>query len=128
MSFYLHHVPGRLRVQTAQLQGSEAARIACGTVTTLDGVAEARVNATTGSLLILYDRQRLRPSSLWDALSECGLVAGDLPIADVNGVTRLTRTDAQRRPVRNELVDTVAGIAAEKLFERVAMALIGALI
>jgi hypothetical protein len=104
------------------------ARAACGTVTTLDGVAEARVNATTGSLLILYDRHRLQPSSLWEALCECGLVEGDLPVADANGVTRITRTDAQSGPVQSEILDTVAGIAAEKLLERVAIALIGALI
>jgi hypothetical protein len=128
MSFYLHHVPGRLRVQIPQLQGRDTARVACRTVTTLDGVAEARVNATTGSLLIFYDAQRLNTSSLWDALCECGLVAGDLPIGDANGITRMTRTDAQSRSVQSEFLDAVAGIAAEKLLERVAIALIGALI
>lgn len=125
MSFYLHHVPGRLRIQTAQPRGSdEGAHAACVTVRMLDGVADARVDPTTGSLLIRYDRQRLEPSSLWEALCECGLVAGDQPIADANGITRITRPDGQPAQLQTEFL----GAFAEKLLERVAVALIGTLI
>jgi hypothetical protein len=129
MSFYLHHVPGRLRIQTPELQKSEeAARVACGTLAMIDGVANTRVNPTIGSLLIVYDRQRLKPALLWDALCACGVVSGAKPIADDDGVTRIVRGDTQPTEIHSELVAAVAGVAAEKVIERVAIALIRTLI
>jgi hypothetical protein len=129
MSFYLHHVPGRLRIQTPELQKSkEAARTACGTLAMIDGVANTRVNPAIGSLLVLYDRERLNSDSLWDALRACGLVAGAKPIANDGGVTRITRRDRQTTEAHSELVIAVAGIAAEKVLEQVAIALIRTLI
>jgi hypothetical protein len=129
MSFYLHHVPGRLRIQTPELKKSEeAARAACGTLAMIDGVANTRVNPTIGSLVVVYDRQRLKPASLWDALCACGLVSGAKPIADDDGVTRIVRGDTQPTEIHSELVAAVAGVAAEKVIERVAIALIRTLI
>jgi allophanate hydrolase subunit 1 len=129
MSFYLHHVPGRLRIQTPELQNSEiAARAACGTLEMLDGVANTRVNPAIGSLLVEYDRRRLKPGSLWDVLCACGLVSGAKPISDDDAVTRITRCGEKATETHSELVAAVAGIAAEKVIERVAIALIRTLI
>jgi Heavy metal associated domain 2 len=129
MTFYLHHVPGRLRIQTPRLQNSEeAARVACDNAMMIDGVCRARANPTIGSLLIIYDRQRLTPARLWEALCERGLVSGVQPIADEGGVTRITLPRTESTPDSDELLGAIARFAAEKLIEHFATALIGALI
>lgn len=129
MAFYLHHVPGRLRIQTPRLQRTqEAAQAACDDVMTIDGVCEASANPITGSLLILYDHQRLAPAQLWEALCKRGLVSGAQPIADEGGVTRITLPHTESTPDSDELFGAVARFAAEKLIEHFATALIGALI
>lgn len=128
MTFYLHHVPGRLRIQTGRLQASEeAARIACD-IGTIDGVTETRANTTTGSLVILYDPRRLAPASLWDALRERGLVSGAPPIGEGAQVTRIAIAEALNGPSNRNLLGAVVGLTAEKLLERCAAALIGAII
>jgi hypothetical protein len=127
MSFYLHHVPGRLRLQTPQLQASkEAARTVCTTLAKLAGVTEASVNPTTGSLLIRYDQAQLAPSALWDALCRCGLVTGDDLIGGGSRVTRITRSGPQAPAT--EFSGRIAAIVAEKLIERAAARLIRAFI
>jgi hypothetical protein len=129
MTFYLHHVPGRLRIQTPRLQNSEeAARAACDNVMTIDGVCEARANPITGSLLIIYDRQRLVPAQLWEVLCERGLVSGVQPIADGGGVTRIRLPQTESAPDSDGFLVAVARFAAERLLTHFATALIGALI
>jgi hypothetical protein len=129
MTVYLHHVPGRLRIHIAGLRGSEAAvRLACGEAMTIDGVTKAHGDPTTGSLVVLYDRRRLTPALLWEALAERALVSGLPPFADGAGVTRLTGAATQNGEADAKLVGALAGIAVEKLVERFAVALLGALI
>ena len=95
---------------------------------TIDGVCEASANPITGSLLILYDRQRLAPAQLWAALCERGLVSGVQPIPDEAGVTRITLPQTESVAGGDELLGAVARFAAEKLLEHFATALIGTLI
>lgn len=129
MAFYLHHVPGRLRIQTPRLQRTqEAAQDACDNVMTIEGVCEASANPITGSLLMLYDRQRLAPAQLWEALCDRGLVSGVQPIPDEGGVTRITLPQTESTPHNNEFLGAVARFAVEKLIEHFATALIGVLI
>ena len=84
---------------------------------TIDGVCEASANPITGSLLILYDRQRLAPAQLWEALCERDLVSGVQPILDEGGVTRITLPQTESIPDSDELFGAVARFAAEKLLE-----------
>lgn len=95
---------------------------------TIDGVTRVRGDPTTGSLVILYDHRRLAPALLWQALVERGLVSGAQPIADDAGVTRLAGARTQNTEAGGKLLGALAGVAAEKLVERCAMALLGALI
>jgi hypothetical protein len=124
MGFYLHHVPGRLRIQTSELQHKSAALSACGALARIDGVDDARFNPMTGSLLVRYDHRRLKAASLWDALCGCGIVSGARPIDDDGGVIRIAGHGVESAPVGTELLTAVAGIAAERVLERVAIALI----
>jgi Heavy metal associated domain 2 len=125
---YVHHVPGRLRLQTPLLKGDRrAAAAALDKAVAIPGVSEARVSAVTGSLVITYDKQELRPAALWQSLCDSGLVSGPSPIEDGAPVTR-ARIGSASAVTATGLGRLVAGIIIESLLERSAVALVGALI
>jgi hypothetical protein len=129
MTSYLHHVPGRLRVQTPLLRQNQAtAGAVCGDLREIDGVVEARANSATGSLLIFYDRQRLGPSAFWPLLRMHGLVSGPPPVANQIGAYRISPSPSVGIDTDSDLLGTFAGVAAEKLLARLAMVVIRALI
>jgi hypothetical protein len=78
--------------------------------------------------LIRYDRRRLTPASLWNALCACGLVSGVAAISDSVTVTRLSNTAAAGNTTETRLIAALSAAAAEKLIERLAIALMAALI
>jgi hypothetical protein len=125
---YIHHVPGRLRLQTPQVKGNgpvaEAARDAANAI---PGVSEARVSAVTGSLVITYDQRELTPATLWQALCERGLASGPLLIQEGVPVTR-ARIGVPKGAAGKSWVELLAGIILDRLLERSAVALLGALI
>jgi hypothetical protein len=125
---YIHHVPGRLRLQTPRLKGDGlAAEAARNDASAIPGVSEAHASAVTGSLIITYDKREVTPATLWQALCERGLVSGPLPIREGAAVTR-----AQVGPAAGtndkDVIELVAGIILDRLLERSAVALVGALI
>lgn len=74
MPDYYHCVPGRMRVKSQTLKshpsgGSEARRLLQG----LDGVADVRFTALTGSLVVLFDPARIGPEQICGCLSDLGL-------------------------------------------------------
>lgn len=74
MQDYYHCVPGRLRVKSLALKshpsgGNEARRLLRG----LDGVADVRFTALTGSLVVLFDPARIGPEQICGCLSDIGL-------------------------------------------------------
>ncbi len=124
MMLYIHHVPGRLRLQTPKLKRRPlAARSACNAAIGIPGVTAARANAMTGSLLVSYDRHRTTPATLWQALREHGLAAGPLPIKEGVAVTRAKISWTEGGESR--LFDIVAGICLDKLLKHSAAALLG---
>jgi hypothetical protein len=65
MSFYLHEVPGRLRIKTPDLKRNPGkARILQRRLNALAGVVSASVNAVTGSLLVHYDPEIVRSEAI----------------------------------------------------------------
>lgn len=125
---YVHHVPGRLRLQTPLLKGNRrAAAAALDTAVAIPGVSDARVSAVTGSLVITYDKRELRPAVLWQSLCDSGLVSGPSPIQDRAPVTR-ARIGSASAATDIGFGGLVAGIIIESLLERSAVALVGALI
>jgi Heavy metal associated domain 2 len=123
---YIHHVPGRLRLQISRLKSNPSlAEVTLNNVSAITGVLDARVSIVTGSLLITYDKQRLTPAVLWQSLCNRGVVCGPLPIRDNVPVTRV-RIDS---PAANDesLGKLVIRLIAERLVERSAIALVGAL-
>jgi len=73
---YCHTVPGRMRLKQACWKGSPERLIrAEQAVRPLPGVTETVTNATTGSLLILFDPRQTRAEALISFLKERGEIA-----------------------------------------------------
>ena|SRR5438105_5866142 len=124
---YIHHVPGRLRLQTQQLKGNRlVAQAACDAVVAIPGVVEASVSPITGSLVIAYDQQQLTPAVLWQSLCERGLASGPPPMQE--GTVTRVQIDPLGGAADESLVGMVAGAILNRLLERSAAALVGALI
>jgi Heavy metal associated domain 2 len=125
---YIHHVPGRLRLQTPRLKGNRrAAQAALDKAIAITGVLEARVSTVTGSLLITYDKRELTPAVLWRSLCKSGIVSGPSPIEERVPVTRAWIGPPSAASDKGS-GGLVAGIIVERLVERSAVALVGALI
>jgi len=54
MSYYIHHVPGRLRIKTARLRGAECRTKLGRMLEELPGIASHSHNGKIGSVLIHY--------------------------------------------------------------------------
>lgn len=73
MSFYMHDVPGRLRVKTPMLKRNEQAAYDVRKVLgTIQGVATIDINPTTGSLLVNYNPKAVRSAEIVAELKRKG--------------------------------------------------------
>jgi hypothetical protein len=131
MSHYLHHVPGRLRVKTRTLKnGGERAIEAQELLGALTGIEAIELNPVTGSMLIRYDETRVTSSQILGLL-----VAKD--------VINLLPKPQTRRPhdrivddPRGQIVENVtdsltrflSDFIVEKVLQRAAVALVGAIV
>lgn len=73
MSYYLHEVPGRLRIKIPEIKGNPALadEVKCF-VTNLPGVASATVNTLTGSVVIMHDQEIISGKEILTLLTEEG--------------------------------------------------------
>jgi len=56
MSYYIHNVPGRLRIKSPSIKKNETvANELKKTLSTMQGIATVDINLTTGSLLVNYN-------------------------------------------------------------------------
>ncbi len=70
MSYYLHDVPGRMRIQIPALKrNSERAQDVQELLDSLSGVKSTSVNPVTGSVIVLYDPQVVHSSTILTLLS-----------------------------------------------------------
>ncbi|MBU1190080.1 MAG: heavy-metal-associated domain-containing protein [Gammaproteobacteria bacterium] len=124
---YIHHVPGRLRVRDARLKrNADGIAAVQSLVSAIDGVLDVSVSTVTGSVVITYDRDLTCPHALLDELKQRGCC---------NHTSALPTAAAPKQAVSNALSNAgnamgkaVFGVMVEKLVERSAMALIGALL
>jgi copper chaperone CopZ len=118
---YVHHVPGRLRVQAAEFRYNpsllEAAR---RELSALGGVGTVSTNLVTGSILVEYDPLVSTPAALCEAMQKRGF-----PVIRLEAAAHDTA-----RPTA--LAESFAGIAirtlVELLAERLFVAVIAAMI
>jgi hypothetical protein len=73
MSYYLHDIPGRLRIKTPAVKNNpKAADDIKNLLATLRGVNSMEFNLTTGSILIYYHPDKLHQGSIIDLLCDKG--------------------------------------------------------
>ena len=74
MNYYVHNVPGRLRIKTPMVKRSRSsARCVEGLMMQLRGVNSTIVNTTTGSVVVLYEREIISSDVILNALENEGL-------------------------------------------------------
>ncbi len=73
MNYYVHHVPGRLRVKNLHMKGNAAmARRTEEFLNGVPGIHSASVNTVTGSTLVYYDTASVNSSQILATLEKCG--------------------------------------------------------
>ncbi|MBI3803150.1 MAG: heavy-metal-associated domain-containing protein [Nitrospirae bacterium] len=71
MSYYIHQIPGRLRIKSPAVKRNPAkAEIVEGLLKSIDGVDSVAVNILTGSITIHYDQNNLQPEAILDRLKQ----------------------------------------------------------
>lgn len=73
MSYYIHHVPGRLRIKSPIIKNNKSiAEELKKSLSTLYGVATIDINLTTGSLLINYNKRAINFNEIINLLERKG--------------------------------------------------------
>jgi cation transport ATPase len=118
MTGYMHHVTGRLRLKLPQMRKDpQRAQEIQSATCRIEGVTSVEANVVTGSLLIRYDAHQVDVATIMNAMAEMGLLSAP------------ARTRASRhRSAPSPLTDKVVDMLVEKLIERSALALVGALL
>lgn len=75
MDYYIHHVPGRIRIKTPQLKYKSCRCHSARTILSgLPGVNEVKTNPTTGSLTLRYDNNIIKADTIIKHMRENGVV------------------------------------------------------
>ncbi|HMK43429.1 MAG TPA: cation transporter, partial [Dissulfurispiraceae bacterium] len=83
MSYYIHDLPGRLRIKTPLLKRNEqAAYDVKKFLGTINGVATIDINPTTGSLLVNYNPRAIRSELIIAELKRKGYFDPELAISN----------------------------------------------
>lgn len=73
MSYYLHNVPGRLRIKSPIIKNNKnVANELKKNLSTIYGIATVDINPTTGSVLINYNPKSVRHSDIVHILEQKG--------------------------------------------------------
>lgn len=112
MSDTIHHVPGRLRIRMAALRRNPRAAVrARRLLGNGHGVLQVQANPLTGSLLVLYDPERISGQDLLDMMAQGGFAP----------------PRKQACPT-DRLADAAVSLVVDKLVARGAAALLAAII
>jgi hypothetical protein len=113
-----HDVPGRMRFGILSLKRSDSAGQLVGArVSALEGVASARVNPLTGSLIVVYDGASRTRTRIFAALTQLNYRIGSRPAVH-----------ASARPRNTAFAGAVAKVLVRKLLEDVCYVVVAAII
>lgn len=73
MSYYMHSVPGRLRIKTPMIKNNKLAAHVEKFLRQINGVESLVTNSLTGSITITYDREKVTSQKLLDTLKTRGI-------------------------------------------------------
>jgi hypothetical protein len=117
MAHYIHHVPGRLRVNTPTLKKNESrARQLKSYLQGMNGVLQVETSIVTGSVVIKYDTCLASSTLILDSLHDLGYIQDT-----VTG-------PARGAPITQKVADILVQKLVETALERSAVALVAALI
>lgn len=88
MSYYIHHVPGRLRIKTVRLRRAECQAKLGKMLAALPGIASHIHNDKIGSVLIHYDTEQLSADDILYQLYKAGCLDSAIsasPTASASG-------------------------------------------
>jgi len=123
MSYYIHHVQGRLRVKTPLIKGNpSAAQDVKRLLRKIQGVEVAQVNTVTGSAVIYYEPKAVSSQEILDILEEAGYF--DLSKA----LTNDQHVYAAAAHTGGILWKVLAGALVERAFQGSALSLLAVLI
>jgi copper chaperone CopZ len=72
-NYYIHHVPGRLRIRTPEMKSNHAASDEVKKMlSTMRGILTIYINLTTGSIIVHYDPDILHYKEIVNALHNQG--------------------------------------------------------
>lgn len=123
MQYYVHQVPGRLRVKIPSLKSNaEKAEQIKGLLEEWNGVQTASVNPVTGSVVVLYDRDALDSEEILEALENHGYL-------DTSGVVSSQDRDSGSFSRHQEVIGkALFGWAVGKALENTGFSFLTALI
>jgi hypothetical protein len=123
MSYYVHHIPGRLRIKTPSLKGNPAK--ACELEQQLKAIYGAEAvyaNALTGSVLINYDTGSVSGDEILDTISKAG------HFDPARATTQDWSMEQHLSKAGSVIGRALLGIAIGELFEGSPLALLTAII
>jgi hypothetical protein len=124
MSHYVHHIPGRLRVKSALLKRNEPRAVAVRALLGgMQGVVGCEVKTLTGSVVVCYEPAVVGAHTIMSVLEAEGFIAGQAARVDEHATVR-----SRAGTIAGRVGKAAAGVLVEKLVERSAVALIGAIL
>jgi copper chaperone CopZ len=119
MAHYIHHVPGRLRVNTPTLKKNESrARQLKSHLEGMNGVLQAEASIVTGSVVIKYDTCLVSSTLILDSLYDLGYIQNTTTLSG----------PAHGTPAMQKVAEVFVQKFVETALERSAVALVAALI
>ncbi len=124
MSYYVHHIPGRLRVRSAAVKKDETkASAAKALLAGVPGVRSSEVNTLTGSIVVHYDPALTSGPAITTLLRERGyFLQPALPKTPVH------LRSAAANEFGSRFAKKLATYAIETAIERSVVVLVGALL
>jgi hypothetical protein len=123
MNYYIHNVPGRLRIKIPSIRRNPAK---CGAVQELlmhlDGVERIQLTELTGSVVINYDAQKIEPQDMIDFLKDNGYFDG------AKAISHDAHIQTAASEAGGKIVRAVFGWAVGKALEDSGLSLLAALI
>lgn len=94
MEYYVHHVPGRLRIKIPSIKGRAAKSVQVKSLLAIDGVEDIAVNTITGSVVVTYQPERVSVEALLSILKHNGLYDQNCTIGCDEQIQRATQKAA----------------------------------
>jgi len=90
MEYYIHHVPGRLRVKIPLLKHRPGVAQEIHDLLDLHGVIDIKIQNITGSVVVNYNPELIQAQQLLKILSDCGYYDGSKAITIDDQVRKAT--------------------------------------